>query len=422
MYYSGRSDPSVFSQDLDDSESGSVSGRDLGRERPPRSMMACVRCRKQKMKCDGPAAAPCRGCRSANVTCVFETRTRTSRPKSISSIGAAQPLPAITTTSIGGLGGPTFSHQPRQSLDPYQLAGVSAATVQGQVYRQGAPVAGAMSRAFTSDRPPGSAGQASLMGAPAIVTHAAPIVPSTASARSMAQPSRPSVAIPQDAQVMQPRAAQLTSSPDSSFEGRLRSLESMARVVDTIQADNIALQSTVSMLESQVRALSSQVTSLLPRDNKPSMTSIPEESRKSSSGSSRSAEQAVSDDLIDVYRSFATTLAPWLPQLSSTEGLSGEVIRYLGIKVRSLHGQVSETPEQSRSRIRRNIGKLMSGAQPLVDEDLLALGVFAAWEGDEALASSAVAQARVRGSQAVVESGRMEGARAWAGLVVIEHM
>ncbi|KAM0790476.1 hypothetical protein ACM66B_003352 [Microbotryomycetes sp. NB124-2] len=37
-----------------------------------RSVMACVLCRKQKMKCEGPDKAPCKRCRTAGVECVFE--------------------------------------------------------------------------------------------------------------------------------------------------------------------------------------------------------------------------------------------------------------------------------------------------------------------------------------------------------------
>ncbi|KAK4047443.1 hypothetical protein OIO90_006188 [Microbotryomycetes sp. JL221] len=37
-----------------------------------RSAMACVLCRKQKMKCEGPDKAPCKRCRTAGVECVFE--------------------------------------------------------------------------------------------------------------------------------------------------------------------------------------------------------------------------------------------------------------------------------------------------------------------------------------------------------------
>ncbi|KAK4049273.1 hypothetical protein OIV83_004209 [Microbotryomycetes sp. JL201] len=37
-----------------------------------RSAMACVLCRKQKMKCEGPEKAPCKRCRGAGVECVFE--------------------------------------------------------------------------------------------------------------------------------------------------------------------------------------------------------------------------------------------------------------------------------------------------------------------------------------------------------------
>ncbi|GAA6031363.1 hypothetical protein JCM8097_005624 [Rhodosporidiobolus ruineniae] len=37
-----------------------------------RSAMACVLCRRQKMKCEGPDKAPCRRCRAAQVECVFE--------------------------------------------------------------------------------------------------------------------------------------------------------------------------------------------------------------------------------------------------------------------------------------------------------------------------------------------------------------
>ncbi|GAA6025451.1 hypothetical protein JCM10207_005730 [Rhodosporidiobolus poonsookiae] len=37
-----------------------------------RSAAACTYCRKQKMKCDGPLARPCRRCRIAQVECIFD--------------------------------------------------------------------------------------------------------------------------------------------------------------------------------------------------------------------------------------------------------------------------------------------------------------------------------------------------------------
>ncbi|GAA5886798.1 hypothetical protein JCM6882_005895 [Rhodosporidiobolus microsporus] len=52
---------------------GAAGGAAPGVQMPKaRSAMACVLCRRQKMKCEGPEKAPCRRCRAAQVECVFE--------------------------------------------------------------------------------------------------------------------------------------------------------------------------------------------------------------------------------------------------------------------------------------------------------------------------------------------------------------
>lgn len=60
------------------------------------------------MKCDGPSQIPCRGCRQANVKCVFEPR---SRPKSISALPTRpppfHPAPYRPMSPAGG-GPPSF--------------------------------------------------------------------------------------------------------------------------------------------------------------------------------------------------------------------------------------------------------------------------------------------------------------------------
>lgn len=447
MYYSGRSDPSGFAERNEDTEIGSMIGKDSGRERPPRSMMACVRCRKQKMKCDGPSAAPCRGCRSANVTCVFETKTRTSRPKSISYIGASQPLPAIMTTGGSGLAGPTFSHHARPSLDPYQLTAMSLTPSSiPQQPRPGPTMAPppqsniSSSRVFYSaiDRPSPQSGisYSTHLGQPPPPTinqmspfpsgPPVPPAPTAPTSRTVMVPVPVSSyeAAEQQAIVSHNARSQPFSAPTSvsspDLEARLRVLE------NTVQTNQTSFQNAVTYLENQIRSLSGQLANLVPKSNqetRPPLSGNAEELVESSAGSSGSGgPPPVSDENLEAYHSYVVSLAPWLPVLNSSEGLSGEVINYLGNKVRAASTTARESTIHLGRRIRHSIGRLLSGSRAWVDEDLLALTVFAAWEDDEGMAKSVIGQARLRGSQEVVETGRMESARAWASLVVVEHM
>ncbi|KAK4047327.1 hypothetical protein OIV83_005505 [Microbotryomycetes sp. JL201] len=55
-----------------DDGNGSSSPKPQRRPTTSRSAMACVLCRKQKMKCEGKDKAPCKRCRAAKVECTFE--------------------------------------------------------------------------------------------------------------------------------------------------------------------------------------------------------------------------------------------------------------------------------------------------------------------------------------------------------------
>ncbi|KAM0790915.1 hypothetical protein ACM66B_004222 [Microbotryomycetes sp. NB124-2] len=55
-----------------DDGNGSSSPKPQRKTTTSRSAMACVLCRKQKMKCEGKDKAPCKRCRAAKVECTFE--------------------------------------------------------------------------------------------------------------------------------------------------------------------------------------------------------------------------------------------------------------------------------------------------------------------------------------------------------------
>ncbi|KAK4055355.1 hypothetical protein OIO90_003193 [Microbotryomycetes sp. JL221] len=66
-----------------DDGNGSSSPKPQRRSTTSRSAMACVLCRKQKMKCEGKDKAPCKRCRAAKVECTFEpSQSGTNLPRS----------------------------------------------------------------------------------------------------------------------------------------------------------------------------------------------------------------------------------------------------------------------------------------------------------------------------------------------------
>ncbi|KAL7424404.1 hypothetical protein Q5752_000086 [Cryptotrichosporon argae] len=93
----------------DDEGAGGPGAMRLTREtgRAPRSMMACMRCRRQKMKCDGPEHRPCRGCQASGTECQFEPRSRKAQSMQLPRTGGVGY--GYATASTPGPGGSTYA-------------------------------------------------------------------------------------------------------------------------------------------------------------------------------------------------------------------------------------------------------------------------------------------------------------------------
>lgn len=439
-----------FSAEFAESSEGSiVTSRDLGRERAPRSMMACesileissctyflinfddagVRCRKQKMKCDGPAAAPCRGCRSANVTCVFETRTRSSRPKSISTLGSGppQPLPAIVTGATDMPPVHLSSHQASRSLDPFTLPGMSHHPASGPssppyarprelsaMRPPGQPVSG--ERGHMSNQPP----QMSMP--PSMATARSTPASFATSGKQMAYQNAPSASTHSPTAysnpMMPPAPAARTISPpvqrlSNDYEARLRQVEGAMHVFEQMRSEFHGLQNTVSYLETQVRSLTSDLIAVR------SQTSPVTSQQPIKESGIPGHRIPISERIWDAYHAYITSLAPWLPILTSPNGLSGEVIACLGSRIQN---DPEQSPVVRGDMFREELSRLVVSGQPWREEDVLAACVFATWEGQSALICTAVAQARAVVRWSAVENASIAEARYMVELAVMEQM
>jgi hypothetical protein len=452
----------VISESQEGSESGTIGSRDPGRERAPRSMMACesaigfffssmfeladtvgihlsivigVRCRKQKMKCDGPAAAPCRGCKSVNTTCVFETRTRSSRPKSMSTLAPAQPLPAIMSSVTGtATNPPVYTHKPTRSLDPYSnLGGMSTAS---PLVRQGMPPPGMSGMGGIHAGPGG--GMIALGPGGERIPGASPYTSSQAG-YSTYQPHQPvpghrgsfSVSSMEQARPslsgynqpppgvltspVTPRAQQVSTSQTMfGIENRLRHLETSLRTIDALQANQVVLQNTVHYLEMQVRHLTGQLGEM----GDMSIT------RAIRSGKGKEPERRVyiSERNWDAYRTYIAPLSPWLVILTSPMDLSGEIVSALGSRPR-FHSEPNESPGGGLGEMARmELARLVVAGNDWSRTDVHALGTFATWEGNSSLASLAIGQARSMAGRGRTDfRGTMEESRDVVELVLLEH-
>lgn len=388
-----------------------------------------VRCRKQKMKCDGPAAAPCRGCRSANVICVFETRTRSTRPKSISTLGPGppQPLPAIVSGVTDMPPVHLSSHQASRSLDPFTLPGVSH---QPHPSAPSSPPY-AKPRELTAMQPPSSQVPAGERGRQ--YNQQTPLRSSISVARATTATSfatrgspaayainpgpPPHTSTTFSNQAMSP-TAQRTISPSphrvsSGYESRLRQLEASMEAFERMRSDFHGLQNTVSYLEIQVRQLTNDLVSIRSQ----AQPAAPQSTMQDIGNPGHRIP--ISERIWDAYHAYITSLAPWLPTLSSPNGLSGEVIACLG-------SRIQHDPEQSPvvrgDMFREELSRLVVSGQTWREEDVLAASVFATWEGQSALISTAVAQARAAVRWSALDNASHAEARYMVELAVMELM
>lgn len=394
-------------------------------------LFAGVRCRKQKMKCDGSAAAPCRGCRCANVACVFETRTRSSRPKSISMLGPgpAQPLPAIISGGTDMPSGHLSSHQSSRSLDPYTL---QAMATQG---------AGSASPLYTSARkippmrpPPGpatpsernlAAHLSSPQPAPFVTpTMSTPRITATsfgtpgpqmsyAGTQNPASHGTVSFANPALSPSIHRTVSPPQFRPSSEFELRLRQVENSARAFDQFRSEYNGLQNIVKYLEGQVRQLTND---LIDVRSQVTSSALRLQSKEPGSPGHRFP---ISERIWDAYHAYITSLAPWLPTLTSPNGLSGEVIACFGSRIQN---DPEQSPVVRGGLFREELSRLVVSGQRWRKEDVLAACVFATWEGQSALICTAVAQARTGVRWSAIEQAPITEARYMVELAVIEQM
>lgn len=381
------------------------------------------------MKCDGPAAAPCRGCRSANVTCVFETRTRSSRPKSISTLGSGppQPLPAIVTGATDMPPVHLSSHQASRSLDPFTLPGMShhppTSVPTSPPY--------ARPRELSAMRPPGppvivDRGPASdphlQMSIPPSVPTARSTPFSVASGQQMtyqAVPNVPTRSPTAYQNAMMPAPASRTTisppqqRPSNDYDARLRQVEAAMHVFEQMRSDFHGLQNTVSYLETQVRSLTSDLIAVRSRA---SPTIIQQPVKESGIPGHRIP---ISERIWDAYHAYITSLAPWLPILTSPNGLSGEVIACLGSRIQN---DPEQSPVVRGDMFREELSRLVVSGQAWREEDVLAACVFATWEGQSALICTAVAQARAVVRWSSVEMASITETRYMVELAVMEQM
>ncbi|WVR09585.1 hypothetical protein IAU60_006655 [Kwoniella sp. DSM 27419] len=364
-------------------EHGVIFTRDIS-SRAPRSMMACTRCRKQKMKCDGPSQIPCRGCRQSGHPCIFEPR---SRPKSISVIPARpppfhmsgrpgspasfypagpQPAPPITSRAPP-LGGETYGFRSaREPMPPPPPTSLAALTSPYPSSRHTPPpsisaVAGPNSSSTSISQPPPS--HVAYYNPPPNVIHPPPF-PGPSSAAPPVTPN---------------------------YESRLRTVESAVRPLSALPSAISALHATVSNIQ---RTLS-------PR---------------------RSVE--VSETTWENYRNRAWPLTPWLVGLRESTGVAGLVVSILGKRtiVDRDEGRKKEC-EALLSDAAREIGRLVSEGGEWMREEMRAAGVLATWINDPTFAALAIAQARVAGVDKLFHPRRNhDDWREWIYLIIMDHL
>ncbi|BEJ15326.1 hypothetical protein CspHIS471_0410930 [Cutaneotrichosporon sp. HIS471] len=344
--------------------------------RQPRSMMACMRCRRQKMKCDGPGKEPCRGCRQAGVTCVFESRTR---PKSIST------LPSRGSPFFGGSmppgrggtpgGGPGFYPPSAQPAAP-----ITSRPTMVPDYVMRPPHPGGPGREppmappqphpnypppLRQHTPPGAGGPGGPGGPPPPQYYTGP------------PPGAPGYGVPPPGPG--PPPVVVAQHPvDPRTDSRLRGLETAFRSVSTLPAAVAALQQTLNSLLRTQDALASQLAGGGPPAVAPprAITEVPEHVWES-------------------YRVGAWPLTPWLPGISPLPGLPAHVLQCLGRRAAAERTESSRREgDAAADAVVSEISRLLGARLQWTRDEVLSLGVYATWTADSALGCLAVGLAR----------------------------
>ncbi|KAK8853402.1 hypothetical protein IAR55_004108 [Kwoniella newhampshirensis] len=354
---------------------GMVFTRDVS-SRAPRSMMACTRCRRQKMKCDGPSQVPCRGCRQSGQPCIFEPR---SRPKSIS-VMPSRPPPFYP----GRPGSPAGFYPAGPQPAPPITSRAPPLSQESYIFRQ----------AREPMPPPPATSIATLASPYPPPGRHSPPPPSTAASGSGAQPGPafynppPSVIHPPPfvapAVIPQPP-------PSESHESRIRNVESAVRSLSGVPSAISSLQSSMNAIQ---RTLSPRRTIEL------------------------------NEGVWENYRTRAWPLTPWLVGLRDPNGLPGLVVNLLGKRT------VADRDDARRRECdsllvdaAKEVGRLVSERGEWAREDMRAVGVLATWINDQSFAGLAISQARSLGLEKVHHPRRThDDWREWIYLVIMDHL
>ncbi|TXT15813.1 hypothetical protein VHUM_00316 [Vanrija humicola] len=366
--------------------------------RQPRSMMACMRCRRQKMKCDGPGKEPCRGCRQAGVSCVFESRTR---PKSISTIPSRAspffPPPAEPA-------GPSFYPATSQAAPPVTTR---PQLIPDYAIRQAQGV-----REHPAQmRPPPPAGMGTPYPPP-LRAHTPPAhtPPTSAGGPQQYYPvGHPGYGHPPPGGPVPPQQSP-SQLIDHRIEGRLRGLESAFRSVSTLPASVSGIEATLGAILRAQSALAAQVSG--------GGTAVPAAAIPPRNPTD------VPDHVWESYRVGAWPLTPWLPGISPFPGLPSLVLMCMGRRA------ALERPEASRREsdaaaeaVVAEVSRLLAGRVLWTRDEVLALGVYSTWTNDSALGCLAVGLARdLQLDRVPIQRRGHEEWREWIYVVLADHL
>lgn len=354
-----------------------------------------------RMKCDGPGKEPCRGCRQANVSCVFESRTR---PKSISTI-PSRASPFFPPPSEPA--GPSFYPATSQAAPPVTTR---SQLLPDYAIRQAQGV-----REHPAQmRPPPQAG----MGAPyppPLRAHTPPAhtPPSTGGGppQQYYPVSHPGYGHPPPGGPVPPQqsSGQLV---DHRLEGRLRGLESAFRSVSTLPASVSGIEATLGAILRAQSALAAQISGGGTAANS-AVAPIPPRTPTD-----------VPDHVWESYRVGAWPLTPWLPGISPLPGLPSLVLLCMGRRA------ALERPETSRREsdaaaeaVVAEVSRLLAGRVLWTRDEVLALGVYSTWTNDSALGCLAVGLARdLQLDRVQIQRRGHEEWREWIYVVLADHL
>ncbi|WVW86370.1 hypothetical protein I302_108415 [Kwoniella bestiolae CBS 10118] len=368
-----------------DEPAGIIFTRDVN-SRAPRSMMACTRCRRQKMKCDGPSQVPCRGCRQSGQPCIFEPR---SRPKSISVI-PSRPPPFHMSSGRPGSPGLGFYPAGPQPAPPITSR---------------APPPGTETYAFRQARepmPPPPATSLAALTSPYAPSRHSPPPPSTAGSMVGGPPHPPPAQaiyhppvtvvhpppFPTTSILNQPQVA---PPPTSSTDSRLRHVESSLRHLQNVPSAISTLQLSINSLQRH----------LMPKRSVP-----------------------VLEATWESYRTRAWPLTPWLVGLRDSEGLPGMVVDLLGRRTVVERDEIRKKEcEGLLVDVCAEVGRLVGERTDWSREEIRSLGVLATWINDPTYAAVSIAQARSAGLDRLFAARKThDDWREWIYLVIMDHL